>query len=425
MAATRDSWWLDLVCVGLAATVPLALVYAGVDRTAIRLAAGLPLVLFLPGYALVSALYPEAREDCDPPFTRETGEGIDKTMRTRVRGLTGVDRIAVAVGLSAAITPGVTVFHYAASGSFDAQGIAASLGVLTWAVVCIGLARRLRLPASHRFTVTVDWPAALFQRYFAASDRHMRPSSPFEASNGREVALNVLLVGALLVALSTATYAFTQPPPSEGFDELAVVTETDEGYVAGNYPDDLAGNDSVSVAVANQHDRPQAYVLNGTLEVVAANGTVVDRDVQLRRVVELDPRERTYVRHDPDPTLDGERLRLRYSLERPDGTADGDGDGDADDPHRSVRVWIRGADAGSESGTANGTVTASGTATVNETTPARTSTPDVTTTPGGRSTPDVTTTPDGTSTPEGTTNATATPSPTPTATEADGIDLGL
>lgn len=413
MAATRDSWWIDLLAVGIAATVPVGLVYAGVDLTAIRLVAGLPLALFLPGYALVSALYPESREDCDPPFTRETGEGIDKTMRTRVRGLTGIDRLAVAVGLSAAITPAVALVHYLVGGTFGPRGVAASLGVLTWAFVCIGLARRLRLAASHRFTVTVDWPVAVHRRYFAANDRHMRPSSPFEASNGREVALNVLLVGALLVALTTATYAFTQPPPGDGFDELAVVTESDGEYVAGDYPDDLSNADPLYVAVANQYDRPRAYVLNGSLEVVDENGTVVERDVQRREVVELDPGERAYVRHDPEPSLDGERLRLRYTLAQPAR----DGGDDSAGHYRSVHVWIRGAEAGTVDGGTGGETPA----------PNGTDAPNGTPTPDGAAprtaTPDAN--PPATSEPTPSATPGATPTPTPTPTETDGIDLGL
>lgn len=391
MEATRDSWWVDLLLVGVASTVPAALIYLGVDRTALRLAAGVPLVLLLPGYALVSALFPEAREDCDPPLTRETGEGIEKAMRTRLRGLTGIDRLGLAVALSAALTPGIALFHYVASGSFEALELAVGLTALTWAFVSMALARRLRLPADHRFVVSLGWPGAVYDRYFVAESPHMRTSNPHEASSARDVALNVLLVGTLLVALTTAGYAFTQPPGDERFDELAVLTQDDDGeYVAANYPDDLSSGRSLHVAVANQRDYPREYVLRATLEVVDDEGNVVERDVQTTRELELSPGERTYVEHDLEPTLDGERLRLRYTLEFADRETDA--------PHRSVHVWIRGASEG-ESTPDGGSATPTPT-------PADEGTP----TPGETATP----TPDG-----GTGGANGTTTPTPTGTDED------
>ena len=398
MAASRDSWWVDLLLVGLAATVPVALVYAGVERTSLRLATGLPLALFLPGYALVSAMYPEAREDCDPPLTRETGEGVDKAMRTRLRGLTGIDRLGLAVALSTALTPAVALLHYVASGSFAAPELAAGLGAFTWAFVFIGLARRLRLSASRRFAVDLGWPATVYERYFVANSPHMRTSRPHEASSVSDVALNVLLVCVLIVALTSAAYAFTQPPTSQDFDELAVVTQNDDGeYVAGNYPDDLSGSEPLYVGVSNQRDGQQTYVLRGILQVVDAEGNVVEQDEQLSREVQLSPGERTYVEHDPEPTLDGERVRLRYTLELA-GESGGDGS------HRSVRVWISGA-------------------------------PDATPTPGdgGTPTPDGATptpeagtpTPDGSASPTPAGPGTETPTPTSTPTETDdGISIG-
>lgn len=396
MAANRGSWWLDLLFVGLAASIPVALVYAGVEQTWLRLATGVPLVLFLPGYALVSTMFPEAREDCDPPFTRETGEGIDRAMRTRIRGLTGIDRVGIAVALSVALTPGVALVHYVASGQFATFELAAGLAVLTWAFVFMGLARRLRLPAAHRFAVSAGWLDAAYDRYFVPNSPHMRTSAPFEASNVADVALNVVLVCTLLVALTTATYAFAQPPTDERYDELAVLTQNGDGeYVASGYPDDLSGGDTLYVSVTNQRDFSREYVLRATLEVVNEEGEVVERDEQASRSFELAPGEQTYVEHDPESTLDGERLRLRYTLE----FAGGDGE-----PHRSVHVWISGAAEGDPTEDQQQTPTPEGTEDPG------TPEPTPTQTEGGPGAPTPTPTPS------------PTPTPTPTETD-DAIDI--
>lgn len=400
MAANRDAWWLDLLLVGLAAPIPAVLVYAGVEQTWFRMAAGLPLVLFLPGYALVSTLYPEVSEDADPPFTRETGEGIDRAMRTRIRGLSGVDRLGLAVALSAALAPGVALFHYVASGSFSTIGLAVGLGALTWAFVSMAMARRLRLPVEHRFAVSPGWLDAAHSRYFVANSPHMRSTAPFEASDVTDVAVNVLLVGTLLVALTTAGYAFTQPPSEERYDELAVLTQDGDGeYVAADYPNDLSGDENLYVSVTNQRDFAREYVLRGTLEVVDEDGEVVARDEQATRSFELAPDERTVLEHDPEPTLDGERVRVRYTLSF----------AGADEHHRSVHVWITGAAEGDATEDQQREPTPGG-----EDDPG---TPDPTPTPG-----------DGTeSSPTPTPTATPSPTPTPTATPTetdDGIDLG-
>ena len=397
MAANRDPWWLDLLFVGLLAPIPAVLVYAGVEQTWLRLATGLPLVLFLPGYALVSTMYPEASEDADPPFTRETGEGIERAMRTRVRGLSGVDRLGLAVALSAALAPGVALFHYVASGSFSTLGLAVGLGALTWAFVSMGLARRLQLPAEHRFAVSTGWLDVAFDRYFVANNPHMRSSNPFEATDLTDVAVNVLLVSTLLVALTTAGYAFAQSPTEENYDELAVLTQDGDGeYVAAGYPDDLSGDDSLYVSVTNRRDFAREYVLRGSIEVVNEDGEGVQRDEQATRSFELAPGQRTVLEHDPEPTLDGERLRVRYTLSF----------AGEDEPHRSVHVWISGAPEGDATEDQQREPTPDGEDDAG--TPGPTPSP----TPGGGDAGDEEPTP--------------TPTPTPTATPTetdDGIDI--
>ena len=71
----------------LSATLPV------VSDTPLRVVFGLPLVLFVPGYALIAALFPEAGPS---PSTEDdaTDDGID-----------GIERVALSFGLSIAVVP--------------------------------------------------------------------------------------------------------------------------------------------------------------------------------------------------------------------------------------------------------------------------------------------------------------------------------
>lgn len=396
MENTRGSWWLDLALVGLAALASVVVVAVGVENTGLRVLFGVPLVLFLPGYALVSALYPATREDCDPPFTRETGEGIDKTMRSRIRGLTGIDLFAVSVATSSALAPGVALAHYILGGSIEAVALVSGLGLLTWSFVLIALARRLRLPPDRRFTVSTSWPGTLYDRYFRSDRTHMGQPKPYEATTPLDVALNVVILCTLLIALTSAAYAFAHPPAEQGHDELAVLTQDETGaYVADGYPDDLSDSEPLYVSVTNNHDTTQEYVLYASLEIIDEDGTVIERDDQARAVIELDPGERTYVRHEPEDTLDGDDLRLHYTLDVLGETNRDDPDG----PHRSVHIWIN--------DTAGATATP-------------TDEPDTTETPTPTDEPDTTETPTPTDEPD----TTETPTPTPEDDDDDGFIIG-
>lgn len=333
MGTNRGSWWLDLLAVGIAAVIPVVVVVTDTGSTPVRLLVAVPLVLLFPGYALVAAFFPESREAGEPPFTDDTGRGIDKPSRHRFRGLSGIDRLGVSVAASAALVPAVALAQFLRSDVILAPQLAIGLGMVTWAFVCMALARRLRLPPENRFAVAPSSLGPVYARYFRSNGEQLSDPLPYEATTSRQVALNVLLVAAFLLAVTTAGFAFVQPPPSQEYEALAVLTQNESGeYVADDYPDDLPGADPLYVSVTNNRETTQQYELRGSLEVVDADGSIDASDDQFRTVVELAPGERRVFRHQPDDSLDGERLRLKYRLFRQ--TDDGA------EQVRSVHVWI-------------------------------------------------------------------------------------
>ncbi|MDZ7730415.1 MAG: DUF1616 domain-containing protein [Natrialbaceae archaeon] len=77
----------------LTVVVNLAVFVPGLSETPVRVPLGLAFLLFVPGYVFIAALFPEAGESprSDPDGTRS---GID-----------GIERVALAFGLSIALTP--------------------------------------------------------------------------------------------------------------------------------------------------------------------------------------------------------------------------------------------------------------------------------------------------------------------------------
>lgn len=338
MGTVRSSV-VDLVAVSLAAGLPVFVVYAGVQHTALRILVILPLLLFLPGYALLSLLYPEAREDCDPPLTHEAGDGIDKAMRSRLRGLTPVDFLGLSAAASIAIAPGMAVAEHAVRGTLTPLIQVVALAGLTVGLSILALIRRFSRPANARYSLALGLPAFM-TRYFDAGSGQLGNASAFEARTQSEVFVNVFVAGTLVLALTGAALAVTQSPAEQDFEELAVVTENADGdYEMGNYPDDLSGDEPLFVSVTNNRETATEYVVVGTLETVDQDGNVQERDEQLRQSVGIGAGERVYVRHDPAQSLSGERVRLRYDLY---ATSGGEPE---DEPVRSVYLWITGEES--------------------------------------------------------------------------------
>ncbi len=92
---------------------------SGLEIQALRVLLGLPFILFIPGYVLISALYPEKKRyfnKVGSPISKEEWEKLveEKDEGDEVskdddlpdgKGLDGLERLALSLGLSIAITP--------------------------------------------------------------------------------------------------------------------------------------------------------------------------------------------------------------------------------------------------------------------------------------------------------------------------------
>ncbi|MDL5363608.1 DUF1616 domain-containing protein [Halalkalicoccus sp. NIPERK01] len=294
-------WTGDLFVVllfsGLAAG---GILVAEVSFTPIRVALALPLVLLLPGYAFISALFPDA--------PAEDGKGLGT-----------LERVVLSVAVSLAV---VAMIAYAAN--FTPYGITLlpiTVAVVGWTVLfaLLGLVRRARHPAEGRYGVRSGVHLGAVAGLFTVQRR--RPGEtrgPFEPENERQLLLNVFLVFSLLALLAGGVYmgvAAPSLPNEQPHTEFYLLSENDEGELTStDLPTDLSAGETapITIAIENHEGETQTY----TTVVYQQEVTLSDDGRTVESVdgaEELDRFETTVedggteqVSYDAGPTADGD-----------------------------------------------------------------------------------------------------------------------
>ena len=301
----------DLVAVAAVTAATLLCVYVPVlNASPLRILFGVAMVLFIPGYALIAALFP-AKGDLD-----------------------GIERVALSFGLSIAVVPLIGLALNYTPWGIRLDPILASLTLFTLAMIAAAWYRRLLLPAGDRFTV----PA----RAMLASVR-LELFDP-EASR-LDRGLSVLLVVAIVVALATTVYVIAVPKEGEHFTEFYILGP---GGKAADYPTDFpAGTaQSLIIGVGNHEYREipytvEALALNQTFDP-ATNTSTIHAAEPLDRFVVTVPHNET--RELPwefsVPSTDYNRIEfLLFNETVPDPSVTGEDRINAS--YRDLHLWVR------------------------------------------------------------------------------------
>ena len=371
MRDRRDTWLLlprpirrlpaDLAAVVLLTIVTLATVFVPVvNETPLRVVFGLAFVLFLPGYAFIAALFPEAGEspttdsnadppdvpsddtakptpvagttaaDTQPDHETETDTGLLTEGRHDRDGIDGIERVALSFGLSIAIVPLIGLVLNFTPWGIRLAPIAVSVAGFT--LICVGVAaiRRWELPADERFAVPYrEWITAAKHEVFEPDDR-------------TDAALNVMLALSILLAVGSVGYAVAVPPQGEQFSEFYLLTETDDGeLVADGYPDTMELDETAEliVGIENYEYETTDYTVVVQLQEVVSEGnesTVVERTEIDRFGTTLEHNETHHERHTLRPTMTGDDLRVQYLLYDGDAPAEPT----RENAYRDLHLWI-------------------------------------------------------------------------------------
>ncbi len=286
---TRDRTGIipaDLAAVFVTVGLTGAAVYFPViNESLLRPVIGLCFVLFVPGYALVSALFPETAPKSTP--TPEDSGVLDQPTEnpsraepgrwtTPGRRIDGIERVALSFALSLAIVPLLAFAVTVSPLEFASAVMFVTLAVFTVGCTIVAAGRRRAVPEPVRFRV----------RYWAWIAR--RTDSVSGADAGVNTVLSVGLIVAALLTVGLLGFATVSPPDGEAFTEFYILTEQDDGeLVAAEYPETLSPDDPehIHIGLENNEHGTVEYTVVIQLQQVSdtGNGETVAERTELDR----------------------------------------------------------------------------------------------------------------------------------------------
>ncbi len=194
------------------------------NQTPLRIGFALPLLLFLPGYVLISAMFPRREE------------------------LSVIERFTLSIGLSIAIFVFDGFAISVTAWRFRPGPIILSLSLITLILALITFLVRLRIPEEERFYFDLS----SLSRFFEAMKRDEKPGDI-------EKALVIALVGSIIIASGMLIYAKVTFE-EEKFTAFYILGE---GGKAENYPKVLylLEPSSMIVGIENYEHAPTNYTL--------------------------------------------------------------------------------------------------------------------------------------------------------------------
>lgn len=278
-----------LTVIGLVILTDLFVLTPGLSETVFRNILGLPLVLFLPGYALIAALFP-AKSDLD-----------------------GIERTALSFGLSIAVVPLIGLGLNYTPWGIRLLPILISLSIFTLAMCGLAYLRRAKLPEADAFEVP-----------FRKTALELKAEILDKPEPGLDKALTIILVLSILLSVTTLIYVVITPKEGEHFTEFYLLGP--EG-MADNYPTNYTQGESgtVIVGVVNHEYRPVNYTMDVRLE---NRSLPLPEDMQQVTLAHNETWEKPLTL---TPPVAGKDMKLEFLLFN---------ETDKNTPYRDLHLWI-------------------------------------------------------------------------------------
>ena len=208
----------------LAATI-LSVYLPYLNETFLRIILGVPFILFIPGYALIAALFPAAKD-------------ID-----------GIERVALSFGLSIAVVPLIGLALNYTPWGIRLDPIVVSLGLFTLCMCLVAQYRRAQVPQEERFSVP-----------FRALRQSVTAEFFPQESSRLDRVLSLILLVAIIAAVITTVYVIVVPKEGEKFTEFFILGEKEK---AADYPTRLVvgQNSSLYIGIGNHEYRNISYTV--------------------------------------------------------------------------------------------------------------------------------------------------------------------
>ena len=224
--------------------------------TSLRIALGLPFLLFLPGYTLTAALYPKK-------------EGID-----------AIERVALSFGLSIAVVPLIGLALNYTPWGITVESVLYSVASFIFITSIIAMLRRTRLHEQERFCI----------------ESRLKLSG--WGGSALNKSLSIMLLVSILGALGALGYVLVTPKLGERLTEFYILGPDS---TAQGYPDEFVMDGDEVVLVRYDGDETQ--------EVASERGKII------LGIVNREYEDATYLIR---VSIDGETVRINFGKDELD-----------------------------------------------------------------------------------------------------------
>jgi uncharacterized membrane protein len=238
---------LTVALVWLAASI-LAIYLPVLNESSVRVVLALPVILFLPGYSLIAALF--CKED----------------------DINLIERIALSFGLSIAVVSLIGLCLNFTPWGIRLDPLVISLTLFTVAMILIAQYRRTLLVPGQRYRFPFSEIASTVRNSF----------HPQEGSRVDRI-LTIILILSVLIAVITTIYVITFPKQGERFTEFFILGEHQK---AADYPGQIAVGEQypLYIGVGNHEYRPVTYMIRTYGMLMEFDNTT-----NTSRIITMDP----------------------------------------------------------------------------------------------------------------------------------------
>ena len=242
MKLKNEKMQSDLLAAIILALATLVFTLTPLADLPIRIPLGLIMVLFLPGYTLIAALFP------------------------RNGDLEGIERTALSFGLSIAVVPLIGLFLNYTPWGIRLIPVVVSLASFTIVMSSAAYIRRMNLPEEERFSI-----------HFGETMHSMKEEILNDEKTRLDKALSVILIITIIVSIVALVYVIVTPKQGEKFTEFYILGLGGKAY---DYPTQVqVGNESTVIVGVVNHE----YMLvNYTMQISLRNTSLKSIDLSLR-----------------------------------------------------------------------------------------------------------------------------------------------